>query len=105
MLVDPPHSRVADWKLYRCELCEPPRTPPDLDTCIDHLLLTYVLPSDNGAEDPDCWYVAPPEVPKGEQRLILPADPRRWTWKQCHTPKLAGLPPDIYNLPEPNTWG
>ncbi|GAA5867846.1 hypothetical protein JCM3774_005879 [Rhodotorula dairenensis] len=37
----------------------------------------------NGAEDPDCW----------------------WTWKQCHTPKLAGILPDIYNVPEPNTWG
>ncbi|BGO93650.1 hypothetical protein NBRC10512_002914 [Rhodotorula toruloides] len=37
----------------------------------------------NGAVDPDCW----------------------WTWKQCHTPKLAGLPQDIYMVPEPQTWG
>ncbi|GAA5986147.1 hypothetical protein JCM10908_006431 [Rhodotorula pacifica] len=37
----------------------------------------------NGAQDPDCW----------------------WTWKQCHTPKAAGILPDIYNVPEPNTWG
>ncbi|BGP26463.1 chitin deacetylase, carbohydrate esterase family 4 protein [Rhodotorula toruloides] len=37
----------------------------------------------NGTEDPYCW----------------------WTWKQCHTPKLAGLPEDIYMVPEPQTWG
>ncbi|BGP57118.1 hypothetical protein JCM8202_000560 [Rhodotorula sphaerocarpa] len=37
----------------------------------------------NGNQDPDCW----------------------WTWKQCHTPKMQGILPDIYNVPEPNTWG
>lgn len=33
--------------------------------------------------DPDCW----------------------WTWSECTTPKLEGLPNDIVNVPEPNTLG
>ncbi|KZP19263.1 carbohydrate esterase family 4 protein [Athelia psychrophila] len=33
--------------------------------------------------DPDCW----------------------WTYSECTTPKLAGLPNDIINVPEPNTLG
>ncbi|GAA5868575.1 hypothetical protein JCM1840_005494 [Sporobolomyces johnsonii] len=37
----------------------------------------------NGVEDPDCW----------------------WTWKQCTTPKIASLQPDITKCDEPNTWG
>ncbi|GAA6029169.1 hypothetical protein JCM8097_001634 [Rhodosporidiobolus ruineniae] len=37
----------------------------------------------DGNTDADCW----------------------WTWKQCVTPKLEGLPDDIATLPEPNTWG
>ncbi|GAA5823195.1 hypothetical protein JCM11251_007520 [Rhodosporidiobolus azoricus] len=28
-----------------------------------------------------------------------------WTWKQCTTPKLEGLPDDISHCPEPQTWG
>ncbi|KAF8546838.1 hypothetical protein OG21DRAFT_1028518 [Imleria badia] len=35
------------------------------------------------ASDPDCW----------------------WTWAQCTTPKLAGLPPDLAAVPEPDTLG
>ena len=35
-----------------------------------------------------------------------PSDPACWwTYRQCVTPKLAGLPPDIYNVPEPFTMG
>ncbi|GAA6003972.1 hypothetical protein JCM10207_006492 [Rhodosporidiobolus poonsookiae] len=37
----------------------------------------------DGNTDADCW----------------------WTWKQCTTPKLEGLPADISHCPEPNTWG
>ncbi|GAA5876909.1 hypothetical protein JCM8547_006308 [Rhodosporidiobolus lusitaniae] len=37
----------------------------------------------DGNTDADCW----------------------WTWKQCTTPKLEGLSPDISSCPEPNTWG
>ncbi|BGP18595.1 hypothetical protein JCM10213_004228 [Rhodosporidiobolus nylandii] len=37
----------------------------------------------DGNADADCW----------------------WTWKQCTTPKLKGLPADIARCPEPNTWG
>ncbi|GAA5975002.1 hypothetical protein JCM11641_006798 [Rhodosporidiobolus odoratus] len=37
----------------------------------------------DGNADADCW----------------------WTWKQCTTPKLEGLPDDIAHCPEPNTWG
>ncbi|KAI9511948.1 carbohydrate esterase family 4 protein [Russula earlei] len=33
--------------------------------------------------DPDCW----------------------WTAKHCVTPKLAGLPPDVFNIPEPKSMG
>ncbi|KZP28284.1 carbohydrate esterase family 4 protein [Athelia psychrophila] len=33
--------------------------------------------------DPDCW----------------------WTYSECTTPKLAGLPNDVINVPEPNTLG
>jgi peptidoglycan/xylan/chitin deacetylase (PgdA/CDA1 family) len=36
-----------------------------------------------GAGDSDCW----------------------WTFHQCTTPKLAGLSPDIANVPEPSTLG
>ncbi|OAX32107.1 glycoside hydrolase/deacetylase [Rhizopogon vinicolor AM-OR11-026] len=35
------------------------------------------------SSDPDCW----------------------WTYDQCTTPKLAGLPPDLTAVPEPNTLG
>ncbi|KAH7906360.1 carbohydrate esterase family 4 protein [Hygrophoropsis aurantiaca] len=35
------------------------------------------------ATDPDCW----------------------WTYDQCVTPKLAGLPPDLAGVPEPQTLG
>ncbi|KAH9169798.1 carbohydrate esterase family 4 protein [Lactarius sanguifluus] len=35
------------------------------------------------ANDPDCW----------------------WTETLCKTPKLAGLPPDVFNVPEPKTMG
>lgn len=35
------------------------------------------------SSDPDCW----------------------WTYDQCTTPKLAGLPPDLAAVPEPNTLG
>jgi len=35
------------------------------------------------ASDPDCW----------------------WTYDKCVTPKLAGLPVDVYNVPEPKTLG
>ncbi|KIL60066.1 carbohydrate esterase family 4 protein [Amanita muscaria Koide BX008] len=33
--------------------------------------------------DPDCW----------------------WTYNHCMTPKLSGLPPDIYQVPEPRSLG
>ncbi|KAG1745118.1 carbohydrate esterase family 4 protein [Suillus paluster] len=35
------------------------------------------------SSDPDCW----------------------WTYDQCTTPKLAGLPPDLAAVPEPDTLG
>ncbi|KAG1850544.1 carbohydrate esterase family 4 protein [Suillus tomentosus] len=35
------------------------------------------------SSDPDCW----------------------WTFDQCTTPKLAGLPPDLAGVPEPDTLG
>ncbi|KAF9220646.1 carbohydrate esterase family 4 protein [Gyrodon lividus] len=35
------------------------------------------------SSDPDCW----------------------WTFDQCTTPKLAGLPPDLTSVPEPDTLG
>ncbi|KIJ67375.1 carbohydrate esterase family 4 protein [Hydnomerulius pinastri MD-312] len=35
------------------------------------------------ANDPDCW----------------------WTYDQCTTPKLSGLPPDLAGVPEPDTLG
>ncbi|KAF8639061.1 hypothetical protein AX17_001757 [Amanita inopinata Kibby_2008] len=34
-------------------------------------------------DDPDCW----------------------WTLDQCVSPKLQGLPPDVFQVPEPNTLG
>ncbi|GAA5898462.1 hypothetical protein JCM6882_007782 [Rhodosporidiobolus microsporus] len=37
----------------------------------------------DGNTDADCW----------------------WTWKQCVTPKLEGLPADVAHCPEPSTWG
>ncbi|KAK0531942.1 hypothetical protein OC842_003458 [Tilletia horrida] len=33
--------------------------------------------------DPDCW----------------------WSDTNCHSPKLSGLPEDVYMCPEPDTWG
>ncbi|KAK0556918.1 hypothetical protein OC844_005720 [Tilletia horrida] len=33
--------------------------------------------------DPDCW----------------------WSASACHTPKQTGLPQDVYECPEPSTWG
>ncbi|KDQ52185.1 carbohydrate esterase family 4 protein [Jaapia argillacea MUCL 33604] len=35
------------------------------------------------ASDPDCW----------------------WSWHQCTTPKISGIPTDITRCPTPNTWG
>ncbi|KAK0554323.1 hypothetical protein OC861_000621 [Tilletia horrida] len=37
----------------------------------------------NQQQDPDCW----------------------WSASQCHTPKQSGIPQDVYNCPEPSTWG
>lgn len=37
----------------------------------------------DNANDPDCW----------------------WTIRQCTTPKISGLPSDIFNIPEPRTMG
>lgn len=44
------------------------------------------------------------EAANSELTLAL-SRAHRWTWKQCHTPKMQGILPDIYNVPEPNTWG
>ncbi|KAG0146750.1 hypothetical protein CROQUDRAFT_43880 [Cronartium quercuum f. sp. fusiforme G11] len=45
----------------------------------DFTAFTPTYPS----SDPDCW----------------------WSFQHCTTPKLAGLPPDIWTCPEPDTWG
>ncbi|PWN51885.1 glycoside hydrolase/deacetylase [Violaceomyces palustris] len=37
----------------------------------------------NNAQDPDCW----------------------WTATNCHTPKQSDLAADVYQCPEPSTWG
>ncbi|KAE8212672.1 hypothetical protein CF327_g3702 [Tilletia walkeri] len=37
----------------------------------------------NAQSDPDCW----------------------WSASACHSPKASGLPQDVYQCPEPNTWG
>ncbi|KAJ3984150.1 hypothetical protein F5890DRAFT_1518898 [Lentinula detonsa] len=51
--------------------------PTNIDT------KTQPPPSDYPSDDPDCW----------------------WTYDQCVTPKLSGLPPDIADAPEPSTLG
>lgn len=38
---------------------------------------------ETGVVDPDCW----------------------WSYKQCTTPKLAGLQADITRCAEPQSWG
>ncbi|KAJ3745520.1 carbohydrate esterase family 4 protein, partial [Lentinula detonsa] len=52
--------------------------PTNIDT-----KATQPPPSDYPSDDPDCW----------------------WTYDQCVTPKLSGLPPDIADAPEPSTLG
>lgn len=37
--------------------------------------------------------------------LSSPTIQTGWTARQCTTPKLAGLPPDVASVPEPKTMG
>ncbi|KAH7873018.1 uncharacterized protein C8R40DRAFT_1051222 [Lentinula edodes] len=57
--------------------------PTSIDTKVVALFLTQPPPSDYSSDDPDCW----------------------WTYDQCTTPKLSGLPPDVADAPEPATLG
>ena len=42
---------------------------------------------------------------KFDPRLIIMFSRSGWTCSGCTTPKLAGLPPDVASVPEPNTMG
>lgn len=42
---------------------------------------------------------------KFDPRLIIMFPRSGWTCSGCTTPKLAGLPPDVASVPEPNTMG
>ncbi|KAK0560573.1 hypothetical protein OC861_006228 [Tilletia horrida] len=44
---------------------------------------TLITSSYDVTNDPDCW----------------------WTASQCHSPKHNAIPQDVYDCPEPSTWG
>ncbi|KAF5346856.1 hypothetical protein D9756_010602 [Leucocoprinus leucothites] len=74
-----------------------------------------ILPGDSAAQN--LWNTIAPSVPgispKAPQWTTnsagfqySPSDPDCWwSYKQCVTPKLSGLSPDISNVPEPYTTG
>ncbi|KAM0756298.1 glycoside hydrolase/deacetylase [Meredithblackwellia eburnea MCA 4105] len=71
-------ATTDDLALYNALLPSIPNIKPKGTSAGNFTGVSY-----NGTADPDCW----------------------WTWKQCTTPKIAGLQADVTRCPEPNTWG